>query len=221
MNRDRSLDPTLTLANALDSDLTRALSRTCAFDHDFTFDRDVVRALLRPRDLARDLDRVCDLARDLDQVCGLAQAQASVHTRVRALIDTLEHTRTLALALDRDLADGRTLAAIRARALARDIENLHEQFGDLLSELHTSVAATPRRKRRQHSRIARRMTAVAVRILPSAHRTRYAQEFAAELYDLAEQSARAQIGYALHLAATAWPLRRTLVRTERLAAWER
>lgn len=59
------------------------------------------------------------------------------------------------------------------------------------------------------SRVAARLVARAVRVLPAADRARYGEELAAELDGLAEAgvSARGQVVFAVRLGARVWALR--------------
>jgi hypothetical protein len=61
-------------------------------------------------------------------------------------------------------------------------------------------------------RWARRLAGVAVHVLPVEHQARYCEEFACELYDLAQAgtSRRRQLIYALRLVDRAWILRAEL-----------
>jgi hypothetical protein len=60
------------------------------------------------------------------------------------------------------------------------------------------------------------MMRAAVRVLPARHRSRYDQEFRAELAELAEQPGCAQLSYALRQLLRSWHLR--IVLADALAA---
>lgn len=66
--------------------------------------------------------------------------------------------------------------------------------------------------------LAGRLTGIAVRLLPSADRLRYAEEYQAELSDLSQISRWAQWAYAVRLIASAPMLRRELRSSARIAA---
>lgn len=66
--------------------------------------------------------------------------------------------------------------------------------------------------------LARRLTGIAVRLLPSADQVRYAEEYQAELNDLIQISRRAQWAYVVRLLASAPVLRRELRSSARTAA---
>lgn len=70
-------------------------------------------------------------------------------------------------------------------------------------------------------RAALRLTELAERALPRAHRARYREEWRAELYDLAGVSRRAQWRYAVNVLITAWPVHCELRRADRHSAARR
>jgi hypothetical protein len=61
------------------------------------------------------------------------------------------------------------------------------------------------------------LVALAVRLLPVAHRPRYREEFGVELVELPR---RARWGYALRVFASAWKLREALVEAVRTSDGE-
>jgi hypothetical protein len=157
------------LARAVALDLARAtdLAPDCArgpYTPPLAFDLGRVTDLIPARDLAWDLAR--DLTRDLTRplTCDLTRAPA----RARDLCRALDCARAPAHA--RDLA--RDLDAALARITA------HEPAAT--EDRPREVAVTP---------MACQLVAVAARLLPAAHRARYAEEFQGELWDLAEAGA--------------------------------
>jgi hypothetical protein len=169
-------------------DLARDLARDIGLDPVF----DVVRARARRRDdgLDRhvDLDRVhdlaCNLADDLadDVAYGLSAARARTMDRARLLGKALTY-------------GGGT-------------EEQNQRL-DLLIRL-LCEQADPAACRLGATRPAWWLTAAAIRILPDAHRHRYAQEFTAELADLAHLPRYRQVAYAIRLASRMMMLRRAL-----------
>ena len=132
----------------------------------------------------------------------------------------LDHA--VALADDLDLENALTLTRALDRVLDLDLDGRCEQqhrivtnlrsartYGEELAVTLTTVHGAHRTETidRQPVRVALELTRVAVRTLPAAHRSRYYEEFRAEL---ARQSRSGQLGYALRLLTRCGQLRRAL-----------
>jgi hypothetical protein len=175
-----------------------------------TFARTHALALALERDLERDLDR--DLARAL--VLELDHALDLDHDHALDLDRALVRARNLASALavrDRilDPALSRALRAVEEiiRLLMRVGSDALPKEGSARSAVVVSPAA-------------RRVTGFVVRLLPGGCRAVKAEEFAAELYDIAATGGprRGQLAHALRMLATIVPLRRALADSGRRAA---
>lgn len=85
---------------------------------------------------------------------------------------------------------------------------------DVVNESSELNAGSTKRQNRP-PRAARHLARVATRVLPSAHRHRYEEEYQSELYELAAAGAswRAQLMYAIRLVDRAWVLRAELCET--------
>ncbi len=172
---------------------------------DFLETRDVDRALADAldRDIARARALDLDIARADDLDFDLACEDA------RALADALDRDVALARALDLDLDVARIPISYvaRARDLARNLVTFLERAG-------ASAKAPGRRGRgpRRMTAAAAWLLAVAAGLLAAADRTRYAAEFKAELWELAQAGAgrRAQVGYAARQVRSAVQLRAAL-----------
>ncbi|GGN35331.1 hypothetical protein FHR83_006159 [Actinoplanes campanulatus] len=193
---------------------------------DLTLSLDRARDLTLDLDLDLDLDPARDLASGLYRVLVLARVRARVRDRdlVRAhdLIHAHDIARDVARALDLDRARNR--AGARARACHLDLDRLWDLIEAidaarctakaLVADLAACVpagqeaASGPVRP----ARMAARLTRGAARVLPAGARSRYADEFASELYELAAAGASraAQVIYGLRLFDRAWVLRAEL-----------
>ncbi|GAA3136896.1 hypothetical protein GCM10010485_88430 [Streptosporangium carneum] len=211
----RALDHAFSLDRALDSAFDHALllardrARRRAFDH--PLDRALDRALDLTR--VRTLDRARDLARDLTLDLDLTSVSD------RAVDHALNRARLLARALDRDLT--RDLAADHACELDRDLGVARVLVHSLTLDLVALAAGraqgdppAPEDPREEPERpavapSARRLVGLTVRILPAAHRERYAEELGAELWDLAAVRATRvmQVLYAAQQLSRVWRLR--------------
>ncbi|MFF5205049.1 hypothetical protein [Streptosporangium sp. NPDC000396] len=173
----------------------------------------------------RDLDPVIDRARDLTS----------------ALLLAIDHAQDLILNLnrhfDRDSIHSLALALAQVHDLSRDFGIfLDRRLMELLVALHKSL--TPHRETEQNSnRHAQISTAVSalrlitftLRLLPAEYRHEYAEEFRAELYDLAQAKATTamQILYAVQQLGRVRQLREALLspdqprfhRLRRAAGW--
>lgn len=190
---DRRLDRALycahDLARALAKDLDRARDRAAKY-----LAGDLRRDICRDLDCARDhaSKLIADLDRDLD----------GARARAWDITDTLEHTptRDLDRALDYTLIRALDTARDGAGDLRREIQRAYELTRDLYRTRRsrptkrvvpsaTSLLATA----------ARFLLAAAARLLPATDRGRYAEEYQAELWDLAQAGAGRvqQLRYAL------------------------
>jgi hypothetical protein len=86
-----------------------------------------------------------------------------------------------------------------------------------ISRVSHNRAEVPRKRSTRVGRSADHLLAVAVRMLPSAGRTRYAEEYRAELWDLAQSGAGRsrqlryalrQLGHAIAMGRALGPARR-------------
>lgn len=212
-DRARTLDRALALARARAFARDLARDRTLAYDLARTLACDLARALGRTRDLARARALAHDLAHDLDRLRALGRARdfARALGCDRALARTL--SRALAHDLDRDCA--------RAFAHDPDLDRLRQAlyrinaFIDQGEQLDASAKA--KAEPAPVARSAERLVDVVMRLLPAQHRSRYTEEFKAELYDLAQAKATAtvQVVYALQQLSRVWRLREALLTPDR------
>ncbi|MGH3695959.1 MAG: hypothetical protein ACRDRX_18530 [Pseudonocardiaceae bacterium] len=198
---DAALDLVRDLAQILDTDRVRALTRIHAAKVD------LARALGRARALARDLDFARVRVRDLARVRALNRDLARVRALIRILIlvGTLDRMRVSDLdpvpVSDLD-PFARDLNLIRAIYLDPTFDRARR-----LAVLRATGAAAGGVADPMPGRAARKLVALAVLLLPAAHRPRYREEFSVELVELPR---RQQCGYALRLVASSWVLRRAL-----------
>lgn len=214
---DRTLDRGRALVHALD------------FVHDINFVLDLARAFDRDRDL--------DLARDLARIRNLDHARALDRDLARALDRALARARarafdlSLALALVRDLAFARDLAA-RADAfglvrdcdvalhVARDLVVVIGATGSSADSATKAPVVADARSEPKPVRSALKMLTTAIRILPAGDRWRYDEELRGELYVLAAAGATrlVQLRYAVRQVDRAFELRAELRRPARRGA---
>jgi len=173
------------LADTISRDLTRDRHRGLQCDLDRDLARDRSRALADALALARDLGNADGLARALADTIGQTLARDRAHSRVLALANTA----------DSDTAD------------ALDVGKYPDEYRDPIIE------KAPRQAGRV-SPSAGRLVAVAARMLPEADRADYAEEFLAELRDLAQAGASfiGQVAYAAQQLRSA-PSMRLALRT--------
>ncbi|MFD9950489.1 hypothetical protein ACFWYW_33580 [Nonomuraea sp. NPDC059023] len=194
-------------ASDLASDLASAVNR--AFDSvlGFKYVRANARALVR--DLAHDPDRACgfncsrDFARDL----------AHDVTRARDCARALHRAHDL----------------IRVRGLADALVGAAEQAQHLASRLDTAAQSDAQLREQRASRAAGYLIELNVRLLPRQHRSRYRQEFQAELLSLADAGASrwSRVMYAGRQFSRVLELRASLLapgeprlfRSYRMACW--
>ncbi|MGH3798312.1 MAG: hypothetical protein ACRDSP_25980 [Pseudonocardiaceae bacterium] len=165
----------------------------------------VAQARFRADDLDIENSRVAVLRLDLD----IALRDAQALTDDLGIDGALALTRDLGRVLDLDL----DLECEQLRELVRDVRSAHTVCERLASTLNTVTQVTVSPPEAVHPRPGRLplgIVRVAVRVLPDPHRARYDQEFRAELTELAEQSRRAQLGYALRQLTRCGQLRRAL-----------
>lgn len=198
LGRDLTLrrDISLILDRALDRRLNRSLDY--AFDLACylkqTVDRDAVRALADALDAA--LNVACEVARALDRALNRAQDRDFDIERVRAS----ERARDCAQGLVKQIMD-----------LGLHTAGMTKMLGDANADL-ARKASPSRPAGIVVGQVALRAVGFAVRLLPAEHRQIKAEEFAAELYDIAaaNRPRRQQLAHALRVLATIVPLRRAL-----------
>jgi hypothetical protein len=188
--------------------------------------RAVVLASARARDLADALAPVGDLATEVANACGrtrepagerayaLAADLVTMSARADALTDVIDQAR--------DGTSGLTLAHGLAVGFARDLAVAVHRARELARLFPDDAAAATDPSKRRDAGGARRLVAVAGRLLPPADRPRYVEEFRAELWDLAEVGTGrwGQIAHAARLLTRAWGLRRELTAPHpRKASW--
>ncbi len=189
---------------ALSRDRDRGVARDLADDLDLA--EDLAFGLVRylAHDLDIDIARPRDLASELVLVLGRARGRACDH----GLDRDLESLRGRASDLESLLAPARDLdldlESLLAPARDRDLESLLARVGATAS----SGGQLP-----VPMLLAGRLTAVAARLLPSAERARYGEEFRSELAEiaLAGGGRRPQLAYAYRtVLSAAWQLRAAL-----------
>lgn len=184
---DRDRDRANTLANARAN--AHALANIIASGFNNAEFLDHANVLADTLDHDHDLARAHDVARDLTLTLACACTR------------DLDLARAHACGLSRGLARTHDRSRDLAQALVRDLVNL-----DTAS--HGARAVRVSGARSMPGRVSRGLVAVAVRLLPVAHRRRYRAEFRVELVELPR---RERWGYALRVLARAWELRRALV----------
>jgi hypothetical protein len=201
----------------------------------------LARDLEHAHELALAHVRAAERARENSPASRVARALNRAQTRARALACTRElapaHVRA---GIARDLAHARASARPwvpdRDRDRYLDLTNAidhakvpFDELVDVLSmiqaapdsgEIHRAPAPNPapsageihRAPASSPGRAAGQVAGIAVRVLPAGHQARYREEFAAELYDVAEAGASRwrQLAYALRLLDRAWMLRAEL-----------
>lgn len=185
-NRALALDLELAreLAIDLNSDLTNARDLNNALALDLNNDLNRAVNLSRSRDLARDLTNARDLNSDLNNARDLNLSRSRDLTRDLNL--SLDHALDLALALDKVLGSTPTTPAAHGVVGSAAVNGV--------------------------SPVAERMVAGLVRLLPAENRSRYREEYTAELDELAKVglSRWAQLGYAARVGTRVWSLRAAL-----------
>lgn len=195
-----------------------------------------------------DLDRALTLARKLDHALTSVRTYAldfqhgsqQARNLALALHHALERTHALGFDLDHiptyelNLDYARTRA--RARILADHLNAMGQRAVEISEHLERlSVQAPPagpivvEEKAVPISRSAEHMVSLMMKLLPAVCRNRYAEEFNAELYDLARLKATrtVQVVYALRQFGRVWQLREALLRPNqprfhrlrRIACW--
>jgi len=141
--------------------------------------------------------RASNLAGDLDR----ARVQAS--------------TRTSDLTRPRQLAGGLTRASASTSELARQLRDLRARV-----ELVHQGSAVQGTSRARVAAPASRLAGLAVWLLPADGRARYSEEFACELWEMANHGAgrRAQLAFAIQLLSHAAPLRMAVLSPRRKGA---
>ena len=187
-NRALALDLELAreLAIDLNSDLTNARDLNNALARDLNNARDLNSDvnLSRSRDLARDLNNARDLNSDLNNARDLNLSRSRDLTRDLNL--SLDHALDLALALDKVLGSTPTTPAAHGVVGSAAVNGV--------------------------SPVAERMVAGLMRLLPAENRSRYREEYTAELDELAKVglSRWAQLGYAARVGTRVRSLRAAL-----------
>lgn len=176
----------------------------------------ILSSLYRAHDRVRELGLVLDrdlarsVAHDLDVALELVHALGGF----RDLAGRLGFAREVAHELDLAIARN----PIRGRRIVLDLVQRVDGALLLAAELDDAVAGVTRDPLPSFgiSSLAARTAGWAVWLLPPAARSRYAEEYKAELYELARRSRQAQWAYAARLVCCAPRQRREL----RLAARE-
>ncbi len=154
------------------------------------------------------MSAVADLRRARDIACALDvprfRDDALDVVLTRALIDAVDGALASSRTGDRVRALDRLGVAARARV--RELAIFDDDEGRRLGR-DLLGCVTSARNAAVAGPATRRLVAVAVFLVPAAHRRRYAEEFGAELAALAGRQRRA---YALRLVGGAWRLRRGL-----------
>ncbi|MGW0807549.1 hypothetical protein [Nonomuraea sp. NPDC002799] len=224
--------------------------------HDLDHVRDLARVLVRDLDRVRDLDS--RLAWNLDYIRSVGD-RARSRTGDYQLACDIDDAINLARDLAGDLADDDHLDHTYnlARDLARDLDFicasvhsyywLKDNFRAALSAAftvsntiaedlrhrwtlrETAVEQPHRRPRMTVSRVGERLLSMELRLLPAGHRSRFSDEFRAELQALAEANASEslQVMYSFQQIRRVWQLRAALRaphrprlhRLHRLACW--
>lgn len=193
------------LARQLNRVLILVLMRARSFDRDFGINLglEATFGLNHAVDAARRVARVLaadpELARDPARDLGLALAHAVECARAF----DLAHVRAHALAISPELARDVDRAVERIRSLALDLDRAHHLAlaidcqvakGEFQDDTASVVVPT-----------ASSMLAAAVRLLPAAYQTQYAEEYQSELWDLATANCSRwqQLGYAFRALRSA------------------
>ncbi|MFD0686025.1 hypothetical protein [Actinomadura fibrosa] len=207
-NLDRDLDRILARARDLDRDLVR--SHVVDFDLDLDLVSDLVRDFVRALDLDHALHRDLDRAFKLNRGLSRALVRSLARVRFRVLVRDLD--RALSLDLDLDLVH--VCLGKLTRAVAQARERLAEVQEALPSVTNAAVGRSGKRAGALLASTAVRAAGWAVRMLPSADRPRYAEEFRSELWELAAADAGRwrQVRHAVRLLVRAPLLRRELTR---------
>ena len=121
-------------------------------------------------------------------------------------------TRALARARARDRVLARDLGLARDLDLAGDLACNLDKVVLSLATTYPGRSAVESAAQNGESRVAARMVAGLVWLLPAENRRRYREEYTAELDELAEVglSRWAQFGYAARLGTRVWSLRAAL-----------
>jgi hypothetical protein len=175
--------------------------------------------------LASDLGHARLFAQSLDsaRIGALYGVLAFADVRTRGLVEDFTHGRVNELLDSRAAARARSLAddLSRARGLADDLFRARG-LADILARASnitfpSDAEADANRNEPQRGRIvvarsAGRLVAIAARLVPASHRSRYAEEFRCELWDQAEAGAGrwCQMLYAARQLARAPRLRAEL-----------
>ncbi|MFC4111682.1 hypothetical protein [Nonomuraea zeae] len=171
------------------------------------------------------LDRGLDQARILSRGLADERVIGGARRRARAL--------TAARACDRILRPALTLATtlgdvqLRARELDRDLGKAVRLVYELSKWLYHQEPAHVIARRHNVARSAELLVEAMTRLLPAMHRSRYAEELHAELYELAtaKASSSTQLRYSVHQLRHVLQLRLALsgrgrfYRVRRTASW--
>ena len=178
--RARDLADNLTRARHLADDPGLTHARDLCFALVDALVGDLNSALVGVGDLDRALTRVGDLADDLDRARAHALADDLLRARAHArdLADELARIHDdLGLTCARDLADEIDSAYVSAYALAADLDLDR-------ADARTNGSEQPGTRRVAPS--AAGLLTTAARLLPAADRSRYAEEYRSELWDIAQ-----------------------------------
>ena len=207
LNQARDID--LDLDSCLKNVAALGLARDFDQAHDFVLTRQLAPARARALELNHDLDIVLDRARELELAVERDRTRGRDRVRIRDLQIDLARVRGQARALGLGLGIDRAYALAKARESA-------QATGKEQAKLGTSAQATGK----DQARIARHLVAAATRLLPSADRPRYLEEFRAELADLAQARCgrMAQAMYGVRLLTSVLRLRAELQAPRRRGA---
>lgn len=175
--------------------------------------RDIVDLVIRARACAEDLGLEHPRVGDLTGVLAFDLDVALDHAVSLTRDLTVEDARTLSCDLDRALTLDFDLDRLDQRRLVDDLELARQLTSELAITLFgpTGAGAAVTRPADLHAgQLPLGMVQLAVWLLPAAHRSRYCEEFRAELAAMDDLPRLAQLGYALRQLARAWPLRRAL-----------
>jgi hypothetical protein len=223
------LNLVLNLKRALDVALIRASDLVRILDFGLDHAEDPVGNLDLHLGLERACDRALDLARAIDLAhealkCGVEGTCSLDPSFARALLQNCDfkldaasdRAGELARAIDVERASCVEAARNAAHDFVTEVELARRRVSTFADWLSFSMAHSDEQPdggaNVRVSPLAGRLTGAAASLLPRADRSRYAEEYQAELYELAQFSRQAQWAYAVRLLACALPLRRELRR---------
>jgi hypothetical protein len=175
-----------------------------------------------------DRDRVFALCRGLRNIAERAkplangndyEVQRAYLSRARNIAANLQGNYDSTLVRTRASDIRKAIAIADAYARQAGDDNLVDYCGFLLSLMgELDVTEHPSVYERRIGSWARWLTAAVARLLPKEERSRYAEEWRCELWDLADRPRRHQAAYALRVLVHAWPTRRAVRQGRRRTA---